>query len=103
MSSCCAECWRPEANPAKRFPRSHEPRKGEGGGHWGIPPLPHELRASMKLTIERAALLRALGHVQSVVERRNTIPILSNVMLRAQKGKLSLAATDMDIEIVESV
>jgi len=57
----------------------------------------------MKLTIERAALLRALGHVQSVVERRNTIPILSNVMLRAQKGKLSLAATDMDIEIVESV
>ena len=57
----------------------------------------------MKLTIERAALLRALGHVQSVVERRNTIPILSNVMLKAQKGKLSLAATDMDIEIVESV
>ncbi len=35
----------------------------------------------MKLTIERAALLRALGHVQSVVERRNTIPILSNVLL----------------------
>jgi len=57
----------------------------------------------MKLTIERAALLRALGHVQSVVERRNTIPILSNVMLKAEKGKLSLAATDMDIEIVERV
>ena len=35
----------------------------------------------MKLTIERAALLRALGHVQSAVERRNTIPILSNVLL----------------------
>src|SRR5689334_15366211 len=57
----------------------------------------------MKLTIERAALLRALGHVQSVVERRNTIPILSNVMLKAEKGKLSLAATDMDIEIIERV
>jgi DNA polymerase-3 subunit beta len=55
----------------------------------------------MKLTIERAALLRALGHVQSVVERRNTIPILSNVMLKAEKGKLALSATDMDIEIVE--
>jgi DNA polymerase III subunit beta len=55
----------------------------------------------MKLTIERAALFRALGHVQSVVERRNTIPILSNVMLKAEKGRLSLAATDMDIEIVE--
>src|SRR5260370_14551416 len=55
----------------------------------------------MKLTIERAALLRALGHVQSVVERRNTIPILSNVMLRAEKGRLALSATDMDLEIVE--
>src|SRR3954462_6571225 len=55
----------------------------------------------MKLTIERAALLRALAHVQSVVERRNTIPILSNVMLKAEKGKLALSATDMDIEIVE--
>ncbi len=57
----------------------------------------------MRLTIERAALLRSLGHVQSVVERRNTIPILSNVLMRAEDGRLSLAATDMDIEIVESV
>jgi DNA polymerase-3 subunit beta len=55
----------------------------------------------MKLTIERAALLRALGHVQSVVERRNTIPILSNVMLRAERGRLALSATDMDLEIIE--
>lgn len=57
----------------------------------------------MKLTIERAALLRALGHVQSVVERRNTIPILSNVMLDAQDSALSLTATDMDIAIIEAV
>ena len=57
----------------------------------------------MKLTIERAALFRSLGHVQSIVERRNTIPILSNVMLEATDGHLSLAATDMDIAIVESV
>ncbi len=57
----------------------------------------------MKLTIERAALLRALGHVQSVVERRNTIPILSNVLLRAESGELALSATDMDLEIVASV
>ena len=56
----------------------------------------------MKLTIERAALLRALNHVQSVVERRNTIPILSNVMLRAERERLSLSATDMDLEIVET-
>src|SRR5437764_2020194 len=57
----------------------------------------------MKLTIERAALLRALGHVQSVVERRTTIPILSNVLLRAEGGQLALSATDMDLEIVERV
>jgi DNA polymerase-3 subunit beta len=57
----------------------------------------------MKLSIERASLLRALGHVQSVVEKRNTIPILSNVLLRAADDRLSLVATDMDLEIVESV
>lgn len=57
----------------------------------------------MKLTIERAALLKALAHVQSVVERRNTIPILSNVLITAQKGRLSLAATDMDLAITEQV
>ncbi len=56
----------------------------------------------MKLSIERAALLKSLAHVQSVVERRNTIPILSNVLLKAESGKLSLTATDMDLEIVES-
>ena len=55
----------------------------------------------MKLTIERAALLKALGHVQSVVERRNTIPILSNVLLSARPSGLSLSATDLDMEIID--
>ena len=57
----------------------------------------------MKLTIERAALLKALNHVQSVVERRNTIPILSNVKIEGKGGKVSLNATDMDLDIVEAV
>ena len=57
----------------------------------------------MKITLERSALLKSLNHVQSVVERRNTIPILSNVLLDAAKGSLSLTATDLDIEIVESL
>ena len=57
----------------------------------------------MRITIERASFLKALTHVQSVVERRNTIPILSNVLLHAEKGKLSLTATDLDIEVVETV
>jgi DNA polymerase-3 subunit beta len=57
----------------------------------------------MKLIIERAALLRTLGHVQSVVERRNTIPILSNVKLEASAVSLHLRATDMDLEVLETV
>ncbi len=57
----------------------------------------------MRVTIERSAFLKALTHVQSVVERRNTIPILSNVLLQAADGQLKLTATDLDIEIVESV
>ncbi len=57
----------------------------------------------MKLTIERAQLLKSLAHVQSVVERRNTIPILSNVKLEARPGSLSLNATDMDLDFVETV
>ena len=56
----------------------------------------------MKLVIERSALLKSLGHVQSVVERRTTIPILSNVRLDATKGAISLNATDMDLEIVDT-
>ena len=55
----------------------------------------------MKLTIERAALLKALGHVQSVVERRNTIPILSNVLLSASQGAVAFSATDLDMEITD--
>ena len=62
----------------------------------------------MKLTIERAALLKGLAHIQSVVERRNTIPILANVLIDAGKdaGKekgVALTATDMDLAIVEHV
>ena len=57
----------------------------------------------MIFSIERAALLRSLNHVQSVVERRNTIPILANVKMTVADGILSLSTTDMDLEINESV
>ncbi|MGA0533940.1 DNA polymerase III subunit beta [Hansschlegelia sp. KR7-227] len=56
----------------------------------------------MRATLERAALLKALAHVHRVVERRNTIPILANVLLRAGDGVLKLQATDLDLEIVET-
>ena len=54
----------------------------------------------MKLTIERAALLRSLSHVQNIVERRTTIPILSNVKLDAREGTLGLTATDLDLTLM---
>jgi len=58
----------------------------------------------MKATIERATLLRGLSHVQSVVERRNTIPILSNVLIEAQAGgTMRLMATDLDLQIDETI
>ena len=55
----------------------------------------------MKVTLERAALLKSLGHVHRVVERRNTIPILANVLLRAEGQALLLKATDLDLEVTE--
>ncbi len=58
----------------------------------------------MKATIERAKLLRCLSHVQSVVERRNTIPILSNVLIEAASGgTVRVMATDLDLQVVESL
>ncbi|MEQ1888823.1 MAG: DNA polymerase III subunit beta [Alphaproteobacteria bacterium] len=56
----------------------------------------------MKFTIEKSVLLRSLSHVQSIVERRTTIPILSNVLLQASDGRLDLTATDLDIAVRES-
>jgi len=57
----------------------------------------------MKVIAERAVLLKSLGHVQSVVERRNTIPILANLLLRADEGGLSMSATDLDIEAIVGI
>ncbi|MDB9972227.1 DNA polymerase III subunit beta, partial [Alphaproteobacteria bacterium] len=57
----------------------------------------------MKFSIDRSALLTALQHVHSVVERRNTIPILSNVLIEAKEDGVYLTATDMDIAVIEKV
>src|SRR5207344_936265 len=57
----------------------------------------------MKVTVERAELPKSLGHVHRVVERRNTIPILANVLIKADRGKLSLKATDLDLEVTDSI
>jgi DNA polymerase-3 subunit beta len=57
----------------------------------------------MKVTVERAELLKSLSHVHRVVERRTTIPILANVLIKADKGRLSLKATDLDLEVTDTV
>ena len=55
----------------------------------------------MKISIERSALLKALAQAQSVVERRNTIPILANVLIEAAGAEVSFRATDLDIEVLD--
>ncbi|MBV2359313.1 DNA polymerase III subunit beta [Thalassococcus sp. CAU 1522] len=55
----------------------------------------------MKFSIERAALLKAVSQAQSVVERRNTIPILANVSIDAEGDTVSFRATDLDIEVLD--
>ncbi len=57
----------------------------------------------MKLVIDRNTLVKTLAHTQSIVERRNTIPILSNLLLQADGQSLSISATDMDIQVIETV
>lgn len=57
----------------------------------------------MQLTIERNTLLNSLTHIQSLVERRTTIPVLSNVLLGVDEGRLRLNATDMDLSLVQGV
>ena len=56
----------------------------------------------MHFTIDRNSLLKPLGHIYSVVERRNTIPILSNVLIETNSSKiLSLGVDNCYIELVE--
>lgn len=57
----------------------------------------------IKLTVDRALLLKSLSHVQSVVERRGTIPILANIKLETVDQSLVLSATDMDIMVSEKI
>jgi len=57
----------------------------------------------MKFKADRATLIKSLAHVQNVVEKRNTIPILANVLLAVREGRLTIAATDLEISLTEEV
>ena len=53
----------------------------------------------MKIALPRAELQRGLARVQAIVERRNSMPILANALLRAESGQLELIATDLEVGI----
>lgn len=57
----------------------------------------------MELTVSKADLQKELQLCQGVVEKRSTIPILSNVLMKAADGKLQIAATDLDVTILTSL
>jgi len=57
----------------------------------------------MKLRVSREALLKPLQQVAGVVERRQTLPVLSNVLLQVEGNQLSLTGTDLEVEMVARV
>ncbi len=85
--------------------RQHSRRKQAlaPGGEWFTLSAPaYEFyEGGMKISIERGTLLKAVSQAQSVVERRNTIPILANVLIEAEGDTVSFRATDLDIEVVD--
>jgi DNA polymerase-3 subunit beta len=57
----------------------------------------------MKFTVEKSIIFKSLSHVQSIVEKKNTLPILSNILIEAKENHLVLSATDMDISITDKL
>ena len=57
----------------------------------------------MQFSIKRDALLKSLNLVQGVVEKKNTLPILSNVLLEAKNNKISIVATDLDLVFYDEI
>ncbi len=57
----------------------------------------------MKISVEKNSIFKTLSHVQSIVEKNNSIPVLNNLLIEAKNNSLTLSATDMDISITESL
>ena len=57
----------------------------------------------MKAVIDKKKLMQSLSYLHGVVEKRNTIPILANVLIEAKDNSLSLAATDMEIAEIQNI
>mgnify|MGYP001166268857 CR=1 FL=1 len=57
----------------------------------------------MEFTINRDILLKSLGHAYGIIEKKNALPILSNILLEAKNSKIKITATDLDIIYSEEV
>ena len=57
----------------------------------------------MQFVIKRDTLLKSLNFVQGIVEKKNTLPILSNVLIQLKNKKLSIIATDLDIIFYDEI
>ena len=57
----------------------------------------------MKFTVNRDVLVKPLQHVAGVVERRQTLPVLSNVLLRVNDGDLSITGTDLEVQMIANI
>ena len=57
----------------------------------------------MKFIVKKTQIFKTLSHLQSIVSRKNVLPILSNILIEADNNVLTLSSTDMDISIKESI
>ena len=57
----------------------------------------------MKFIIEKKTIFKSLTHLQSIVDRKNVLPILSNILIETKNNELTMSSTDMDISIKENI
>ena len=57
----------------------------------------------MKFIVIKSDIFKTLTHLQSIVSKKNTLPILSNILIEAENNSLTLSSTDMDISIKETI
>ena len=57
----------------------------------------------MKFIVTKSEIFKTLSHLQSIVSKKNTLPILSNILIEAENNNLILSSTDMDISIKETI
>ena len=57
----------------------------------------------MEFTINRDIFLKSLGHAYGIIEKKTTLPILSNVLIEAKSSKIKITATDLDIIYSEEI